>query len=353
MAKDPANLIERLDLPEQEKLVVEYVWQLIDTSQKKAKRKHKTALWINLLTVSLSLIVFISLNVFFVYSKTDNSQILFLALAFTSLLVPILLVFDKVFHFEDRGKEYAQLNEALTEEFWEFILMDGRYKKYSNYREAFSTFLNKSENIAIKPTKSIVNLTRLEPTADSEREVALQAYLDRMAEFLVAQDLRTSASEDEIRKVARVRTLTTLRELDGFRKGMVIKFLYEADLIAKNKPIIDLADTDLSGAELNRSNLRNVNLSGADMSKANLSEANLEDACLRGTNLSRANLSSASLKDADLSGASLMEASLRGADLSEANLDGANLSGADLSRAVLKGTKITSVQLGSTASKKL
>jgi hypothetical protein len=141
---------------------------------------------------------------------------------------------------------------------------------------------------------------------DRLRETALQTYLDRMTGILLEKELRTSKEEDEVRAVARARTLTALRQLDGARKGTLLRFLYEADLINKDGAIIGLHLADLSGARL----------SGADLHMADLSGTNLGGADLRGTHLLGADLSEADLNWANLSGAKL-----RGAALSKLTYD--------------------------------
>ena len=70
---------------------------------------------------------------------------------------------------------------------------------------------------------------------DNQQETALQTYIDNMSELLLHQQLRSSAKEDEVQKIARVRTLTVLRGLDATRKASVLQFLREAGLIDKNK----------------------------------------------------------------------------------------------------------------------
>ena len=160
--------------------------------------------------------------------------------------------------------------------------------------------------------------------AQTDREIAeqgrqddaLQAYLDHIGELLLDNDkaLRKSAEGDEVRTLARARTLTVLRRLDGERKARVMQFLYEAGLIRKDANLVDLKEADLHGALL----------SDADLSGANLSDAHLSQAYLVKANLGRANLDGANLAYANLS-----EANLIGADLSRAILDNANLSGAE------------------------
>jgi hypothetical protein len=162
---------------------------------------------------------------------------------------------------------------------------------------------------------------------DRLREAALQAYLDRMTDLLLEKELHTSKEEDEVRAVARARTLTTLRQLDGTRKGTLLRFLYEADLINRDNAVIRFEAADLSGADLN-----GASLSGADLSGANLFKAFLNGANLGGANLFKAFLHRAGLNGVNLSGADLGGADLHGAKLRGANLTGANLSGTDLSK---------------------
>ncbi|HEX6480493.1 MAG TPA: pentapeptide repeat-containing protein [Ktedonobacteraceae bacterium] len=95
---------------------------------------------------------------------------------------------------------------------------------------------------------------------DKQREDLLQAYLDRMSELLLEKNLRTSAPDEEVRKVARVRTTTVLFQLDARRIGYVFTFLRESKLMSatSNDNIVSLSGADLSGV-----NLSFANLSGA------------------------------------------------------------------------------------------
>jgi uncharacterized protein YjbI with pentapeptide repeats len=147
------------------------------------------------------------------------------------------------------------------------------------------------------------------------QDEALEAYLDQMSQLLLDKDrpLRRSKEGDEVRTLARARTLTVLPRLDSERKGSVVRFLYESGLITKDRRILDLSKAELSEASLWRATLNGANLNGAwltqaylidaDLREANLSEAALYRAHLNGANLSGANLSNAWLRQADLSGA--------------------------------------------------
>src|SRR2546430_10593349 len=69
------------------------------------------------------------------------------------------------------------------------------------------------------------NRTEREIAPENQHEAALQDYIDNMSELLLHEKLRESQSEDEVRTIARVRTLTTLHRLDEVRKGSVLQFL--------------------------------------------------------------------------------------------------------------------------------
>jgi hypothetical protein len=176
------------------------------------------------------------------------------------------------------------------------------------------------------------------------RQTALQTFLDCMTE-LISHGLRESEVGDAKRAIARARTLTALRQLDGERKGLLLLFLRESDLIEKDA-IVDLRGADLRGADLTEANLRGANLSGADLTEAVLFRANLRGANLSEAGLRRADLSGAYLHGAYLYGASLYGAKLGGADLTEAVLFRANLSGADLRGADVRRADLTEAFLG-------
>jgi Pentapeptide repeats (8 copies) len=122
--------------------------------------------------------------------------------------------------------------------------------------------------------------------SDNQQETALQEYIKEMSELLLDKNLRGSQPGDEVRTIARVRTLTVLQRLDAERKGSVLQFIQESGLIDKNKRIINLT----------RANLRGANLSIAELRGADLSEANLSGALVTYEQLSQAK----SLKDATM-----------------------------------------------------
>lgn len=175
---------------------------------------------------------------------------------------------------------------------------------------------------------------------DQQQETALKAYLDDMSTLLLTYKLSQSQEQDEVRQVARAKTLTVLHHLNNARKGSVVQFLYEAQLISKKNPIVNLANADLRGADLRGADLSGADLRGADLHGADLHGADLNDADLYLADLSGADLNETYLSGANLFGAHLRDANLFGADLRDANLNEAYLSGAHLSYADLRGADL-------------
>src|SRR5215217_2515966 len=210
------------------------------------------------------------------------------------------------------------------------------------------------------------------------QDEALQAYLDEMSNLLLEKALRSADEDSEVRSLARARTLTVLGRLDSGRKEKLLQFLYEAELIQKATPIIDLDGADLQGIDLSNDRLSGgpflanyleelerlgarplegapasdsefgsspADLSGASLRDADLSSAWLDVVDLSGADLASVGLYHTDLNGAILSGAILNEAELKGADLSGADLRGAllveaNLRNASLSKAILSDASL-------------
>lgn len=202
--------------------------------------------------------------------------------------------------------------------------------------------------------KSIAEQVRQDTTLDD--------YIQRLGDLMLSKKLKSSKQHDAVRSVARTVTLTTLRRLDGERKGELLRFLYEVELLYEQvdqPPMVDLWDADLTAAELEGAMLSGADLSdvtlvaatliraklaAANLGSADFSRANLTEADLTGADLTAAHLKGASLSRADLSNASLAHADLRDADLTNANLTDADLSQSDLRGASFRGANLTRVK---------
>lgn len=131
---------------------------------------------------------------------------------------------------------------------------------------------------------------------DREEQAALQKYLDAMTHLLLEKGLLTSGEDSNVRNIAQARTHTVLHNLNGKRRGSVVRFLQESKLIRIRDPkkaYFKDPKLYLSGA-----NLRKAELNGLYLSKVSLTGVILEEADLRGADLSEADLRRATLKGA-------------------------------------------------------
>lgn len=185
---------------------------------------------------------------------------------------------------------------------------------------------------------------------DKLREETLQSYFDRITKlFFITENLVPQITADNMKTIARVWTLTALRRLDGERKGILLRYLYEAKLIQRgehipdnpsdglgNRPsIIQLEKADLSNAILNGDLLISADFIGVNFSNSRMRGIRLSQSVLFETNLERADLRKANLRGADLRNANLKNADLRGADLSSADINNAT----DFTGARIRGAK--------------
>jgi len=183
----------------------------------------------------------------------------------------------------------------------------------------------------------------LEVENQRAQDAALQAYLDQLTQLLVMQrddSLVRMQVDDEVRKVIQARSEPLLRSLDSTRRWSLILFLSGMSLLARDRPLINLAEADLRGIDGRGAPLAGVDLGQAELRGANLKAAHLEEANLNGTHLEEAVLYKARLKGALLNGAHLEEAILSEARLEGAVLNGANLEGASLYDACLEGAHL-------------
>jgi uncharacterized protein YjbI with pentapeptide repeats len=183
---------------------------------------------------------------------------------------------------------------------------------------------------------------------NQQHQQTLNTYLDDMSDLVLNHKLTTMGPDSAVAAIAIARTATALRNLDPASKGILVRFLWEAGLILRPQPTLDLYQEDLEDAVFQNANLYRIYLSQLSLVGANFDGAQLQGAYLSKSVLIEANLETANLTCwtpdlcADLSGAYLMRADLagadlQGADLTHAELDGANLSGANLKGANLQG----------------
>ena len=207
---------------------------------------------------------------------------------------------------------------------------------------------------------------------EKQKDELLKTYINDMKASLLNKEypLKGWKKNSENKSIARTITLTTLMQLNSEqdkqkvkeekynqRKGLIMQFLYESDLINTYTPIIPLNTADFTFANLESASLGSANLESASLGSANLETASRKSAYLEsaelnnkivnleGANLNSANLNSADLENANLNSANLNSANLNSASLISADLNNANLKSANLKSANLKSASLISANL--------
>ena len=112
---------------------------------------------------------------------------------------------------------------------------------------------------------------------DKQQEDLFKAYLDRISELLLKESLRSSPSE-EVRNVARVRTISVLTQLNARRLGRVFTFLQEAGLMpdTTGRNVVSLRHANHCAVKWGQADLREAVVTEEQLKKA----MSLEDATM-------------------------------------------------------------------------
>jgi uncharacterized protein YjbI with pentapeptide repeats len=238
---------------------------------------------------------------------------------------------------------------------------------------AILTFVLSVVQISIAVAQRQTDLKIAESNLQHE---VMSKYLEEMTDLLVNEDGSLKKPDEQTSSVASAMTLNASRQLtDPERKGQLLKFLYDAELIGRcnidpgklevstcdhskmslsgiklieaklEQPVPSLAGINLSGASLNGAELTEITLTRANLKQAKLEGAVLNRAVLNKAEMQGVRLQNAKLEGAHLQGASLIGAVLTNADLRDANLSNAHLQNADLRGADLRGADLTNAKL--------
>jgi uncharacterized protein YjbI with pentapeptide repeats len=176
---------------------------------------------------------------------------------------------------------------------------------------------------------------------ERSRDQSVTAFFDVITDLILSHDLVGSPSV-QTRAMAKTRINMTLSQLDGARKGQVLQFLYESDLIDINPKL------RLLGANFNDSILDNIVLGGSEIRGANfkgasLKDSNLNQIVLNSSNFEKADLSGSKVDNADFGYTNLKSCKLKNMDLTTVDFFGADLSKADLRGSTIKQSQLDKI----------
>lgn len=171
----------------------------------------------------------------------------------------------------------------------------------------------------------------------SQNEV-LESFLLTMTNLIIEHKLHDTPNR-QILSIARARINIALHNLNGSRKGQVLQFLYESDLIDLT-PKINLIGINFQNVVIDEIVLGKSEIKGSYFNNSSIQKANLSGGVFIGCDFSDANLSQSLVTNTDFSYSNFTNAILNNMDLTSVNLEGVNLTNANL-----RGSKISKVQL--------
>lgn len=195
--------------------------------------------------------------------------------------------------------------------------------------------------------------SELRITESQQEGAALQGYFDKISELVLKYDLSKPDASQEVQTIARARTLATLQQLSGRRKGLLIRFLVEGNLIHERldkglSPRISLSGANLGGADLSGIDFEGVRLFGVDLRGAHLDFARLK-ACWADetTRFDQKWQIVMQVLTPPSPAAFYRNRDFRRVDFCGARLFGADLSGSDLRGAILDDVYLRNVTIDS------
>ena len=165
------------------------------------------------------------------------------------------------------------------------------------------------------------------------KDVVLSTYFGDLSNLLLERGLLESQRGSSVRGIARAKTLSALSQLDGSRKGFVVRFLYDVELINGSSPLLYLGGAITGEPAVDeivpsRGDLNKAVLHRLFLGELNLTRVHMVGADFRWAILDRANFIGTDLRNADFTGARLREAKLSGANFTGTLLHDADLTGA-------------------------
>lgn len=176
---------------------------------------------------------------------------------------------------------------------------------------------------------------------EKSRDATLDSFMKIMSELLIQNDLACNPDQKKI-AIVRTRINMCLAQLDGYRKGLILQFLYESNLI-DIEPKLKLLGANFNNVVLNNIVLVNAEIRGAYFDNSYINSANLQGVVLNSCSFKNSDFTGSQMINADLGYTNLTNAKLKNMDLTKIDFEGANLTSADLSESIIKQDQLDNI----------
>jgi hypothetical protein len=88
-----------------------------------------------------------------------------------SLLVAILAALEEVFHFGERWRHYRRTSERLKSLGWQFLILNGAFRRHETHASAFTAFTEQVENVLTEDVEGYLGAVASESGDRARHEV--------------------------------------------------------------------------------------------------------------------------------------------------------------------------------------
>ncbi len=175
---------------------------------------------------------------------------------------------------------------------------------------------------------------------ENQQNEIIDSYFRIVSDLIIKSNLLDKIKNKESKIIARTRTIIAVENLEGERKGQVLQFLYESELI--DNIGLNILGANFRNVQVSGIVLRGITIKGVYFCGADFENTFLDKSCFISCNFSNTNFKGSSMENTSFKYSNLSNCKLTNIDLTKVDFEGIDLSNADLSN-----SKITRLQLNS------
>lgn len=176
---------------------------------------------------------------------------------------------------------------------------------------------------------------------ENKQNEILDSYFRVISDLIIKSNLLNNDLNEESKIIARTRTIVAIENLSGDRKGQVLQFLHESNLIGNG--VVDLIGGNFRNSEVSGIVLRNITIKGVYFSNSEFVKTFLDNSDFTSCDFSNTNFDQSSLENTNFSYTKLVNSKLTNIDLRTINFEGCDLENADLSNSKILQSQLDKI----------
>lgn len=175
---------------------------------------------------------------------------------------------------------------------------------------------------------------------ENKQNETLDSYFRVISDLIIKSHLLDNKLNSESKIIARTRTIVAIENLNSERKGQVLQFLHESNLINN---VIELLGANFKSSEVSGIVLRNTTIKGVYFCDSKFIKSYLDNSDLTSCDFTNTDFSDSSMQNTNLSYTKLINCKLVNIDLTTVNFEGVDLTNADLSNSKILKTQLDKI----------